>query len=255
MVSAVAAFAACNNLQTVYYTGTRDQWDSLLKQGGNEVLNNADIICHEHSWGENTITKYPECGIDGQSQQVCTGCGAINIESIPATGHLWGDWEVTLEVTCTTNGSEKRHCPHCNIYETRSIPATGHDLGDEYEYWSPTCTEKGELCRDCNNCNYVETREIPAIGHDLGEWYTAKEPKDLEDGQERRDCQRKGCGYYEVRAIESLAKRFNFDLLGNGTYSVSGKGDLKGSINIPSSNPYNGIAVTEIAKRGFGESQ
>lgn len=205
-------FYGCTNLTTVYFTGTEFEWNEILIQDGNEALKNATIIFHEHSWGENTITKYPECGIAGQSQQVCTGCGAINIEAIPATGHQWGDWDVKVEATCTTNGSQKRYCPQCDTYETRNIPATGHDLG---------------------------------------EWYTTIEPTDTEKGQKRRDCLREGCDYYEVADIPMLIKPLDYTLLTDGTYSVRATEGvvLTGVIEIPST--YKGKAVTQIASNGF----
>lgn len=43
------AFENCNSLETVYYAGTRQQWDAISIATGNEYLTGANIICAEET--------------------------------------------------------------------------------------------------------------------------------------------------------------------------------------------------------------
>ena len=39
------AFLSCDALQTVYFDGTRQQWDSVVIEGNNDVLSKCTVIC------------------------------------------------------------------------------------------------------------------------------------------------------------------------------------------------------------------
>ena len=86
--------------------------------------------------------------------------------------------------------------------------------------------------------------------HQWGEWETVKEATSLEEGEKTRRCE---CGEIEIQFIPTLdhdgTLGLSFELLSNGTYSVS-YGEAKSSeIIIPSK--YKGKNVTKIADNAF----
>lgn len=161
----VDCFNGCTSLTKIYYTGTENQWKNILIQSGNDVLNNVEIVYHDHSYSEWETIKNPGCATDGYKIRVCSECSAEMYNTISALGHAWGEWDITMEPTCTTLGSGRCYCPQCEIYNDRDIEPLGHD-------WS--------------------------------EWYTTKEVTETENGEDRRDCQREGCGIWEVEEISTV---------------------------------------------------
>lgn len=87
------AFDACDNLKDVYYTGSKEQWNSIeIAENCNEALQNATIhyyYNHEHVT-ELRNAKAAACTEDGYTgDEVCTICGETisQGEVIEATGH------------------------------------------------------------------------------------------------------------------------------------------------------------------------
>ena len=126
--------------------------------------------------------------------------------------HVWGDWSTTKEATCTETGMSERTCA-CGESEQQSIDALGHTEVVDAAV-APTVTENGLTeGKHCSVCNEVliQQETVPATGS-LG-----------------------------------LA----YELNSNGTaYIVTGIGTCEDSVvYIP--EVYNGLRVTEIARRAF----
>ena len=75
-----------------------------------------------HTYGEWIETKAPTCTEEGLKERVCSDCGAISTEKIPALGHTWGDWVVTKEASYTEEGIKTKTCADCGITITEAIP-------------------------------------------------------------------------------------------------------------------------------------
>ena len=53
------------------------------------------------------------------------GCAHSETQIIPAMGHNYGEWIIDVPATATTDGSRHRVCTGCGDIETQIIPATG----------------------------------------------------------------------------------------------------------------------------------
>ena len=129
------AFYDCDNIETVYYAGTDEQWDEIIIYDGNECLNLADKTFlnggHAHVYNS-TVAVEPTCTESGLKALKCY-CGDSYTEVIPETGHVWGKWVVTLEPTATKDGRKVRACTVCvEAIQEEVIPkGTNPDIPDE----------------------------------------------------------------------------------------------------------------------------
>ena len=170
-----------------------------------------------HTFGEWTTTVEPTCA-DGEKERVCSDCGYVAIEVIPAVKeHTFGEWTVVSAATCTEEGGEKRTCEVCGQEEFRSTDALGHDYDEGVVTTEPTCVENGVKTFTCqrDGCGNVYTQAIQAKGHTYGEWTTTVEPT-CADGEKERVCS--DCGYVATEAIPATEEH-NFV---NGVCTVCG---------------------------------
>ena len=170
-----------------------------------------------HTFGEWTTTVQPTCA-DGERQRVCSDCGYVETEAIPAISeHTFGEWTVVTSATCTAKGQEKRTCEVCGEEEFRSVDALGHDYDEGVVTKEPTCTETGVKTFTCQreDCGHSYTEVIPAKGHTFGEWEVTVQPTCV-DGERQRVCS--DCGYVETEAIPATEEH-NFV---NGVCTVCG---------------------------------
>ena len=121
---------------------------------------------HVHTFGEWTTTTAPTCTAEGQQTRTCSGCGATETQSIPATGHAWqSDYTVDKAATCEQDGSKSIHCANCGATkDAQPIPATGHQWDGGKVTKEPTDTEDGVMTYTCAACGKTRTEAIPAIG-------------------------------------------------------------------------------------------
>ena len=138
-----SAFEWCYNLETIYYEGTRSQWNKIKinESGTGTTFDYCEIVClgHEHSY-VGSITIPPSCTSIGIMTYKCS-CGESYTDYLPAIGHSYKT--VTTDATCETMGKTEVTCLTCGlkISET-SIPAKGHtEVKDEAI--APTCTQSG----------------------------------------------------------------------------------------------------------------
>lgn len=106
----------------------------------NALYDMTDAAC-AHSFGDWQVVSPATCTADGSRQRVCTRCGAVEVQKLPAAGHKFGEWTTTKEPTCTETGTEKRICTVCSKEETRAIAALGHTPGtevfvDKNDHWN-----------------------------------------------------------------------------------------------------------------------
>ena len=106
----------------------------------NALYDMTDAVC-AHSFGDWQVVSPATCTADGSRQRVCTRCGAVEVQTLPAAGHKFGEWTTTKKPTCTETGTEKRICTVCSKEETRVIAALGHTPGtevfvDKNDHWN-----------------------------------------------------------------------------------------------------------------------
>ncbi len=102
-----AIFYGCTNLETFYYTGTKEQWEELalnLPEGVTVVYHT-----HDFSWGDST-TVAATCTKDGYTKYVCI-CGKADLQAIPALGHQYE--AVVTPPTQQAQGYTTHTCANC----------------------------------------------------------------------------------------------------------------------------------------------
>lgn len=75
----------------------------------------------EHSWDVGEVTKKATCTEKGVKTYICTVCGVIKTEDIPATGHKYGSWKTTKAATVLKYGVKTRTCFNCGKVERKNI--------------------------------------------------------------------------------------------------------------------------------------
>ena len=85
--------------------------------------------------------------------------------------HTYGDWVVTKEATCTEDGTQERVCSGCGNVETEVIPA-GHKWNWEYTIDKmPTDTEEGYMSIHCMVCDAIREGSTVVLPVLVGEWH------------------------------------------------------------------------------------
>ncbi len=119
------AFEDCKYIRTVYYEGTREQWDALtIEENGNSYLINAqlhynvDVVNYKNHWGTPVVTLAPTCTENGSQVFTCP-CGYEITESVKASHKFSEDWLVS-EPTCDMYGYEYKQCADCGYRYSES---------------------------------------------------------------------------------------------------------------------------------------
>ena len=104
----------------------------------------------------------PTCEERGYTTYTCD-CGAIFVEDyVDATGHSYGEWQTITETTCTDKGEQKRFCA-CGAVEAQTIPATGHNYESTVTPPTETSNGLIEYtCSACGD-NYTDTITITSF--------------------------------------------------------------------------------------------
>ena len=208
-------FQYCWELKNVYFQGTEQEWKTIE---GSEYVHNGlqsseDVNKYyennRHTWGEYFIDKAATCTETGCRKRICSVCGEVEKEEIPATGHVWNEeYTIDKEASCTEDGSESIHCIVCGeIREgsARPIEKLVHTYGSWEVVKAATCTEAGNRKKTCTACGDTVTEELPAKGHAWKETYTIdKEPTYTEEGLESIHCS--VCGEIKEGTQRSVAK-------------------------------------------------
>ena len=153
-----------SNLKSACYTGTKEQWDSMIPAANwsgstipagtivhckADAIESKDATCTENGWKEVGV-----CEVCGEHYSYPTEENAI-----PATGHTWSeDYVVDKAATCTEAGEKSKHCTVCDAKEdVQEIPALGHN----WKRATAATVFKPEVqTRKCSACNKSETRNV-----------------------------------------------------------------------------------------------
>ncbi|MBQ3000783.1 MAG: leucine-rich repeat protein [Oscillospiraceae bacterium] len=137
------AFLGCEKLVKVTYSGTEDQWATIIiSETGNAILLGATVQFNTecvHSYDDGIVTKEPTCGTAGIKTYTCGLCGDEKTEIITATlGHSYDDGVVIEESTCTDAGIKVCTCTVCGKSKTEYVPKS-----ETHTYTNGTCIHCG----------------------------------------------------------------------------------------------------------------
>ncbi len=145
-----------------------------------------------HNWGDDILTKQPDCDTDGYTYKVCSDCNEHkSVETVSATGHKFGLWYTTKEAICGQEGERERRCSVCNDTETAPIASPESHNFRLITTKEATCEEPGTRERRCIYCNYTDPNskeEIPAVGHNWVDIPDTSTATCMEDGTKRQRC-------------------------------------------------------------------
>lgn len=134
------AFECCDDLKTVYYYGSEEQWKEISIGSGNECLTNATIHYNYHTHSYTAVVTPPTCTEQGYTTYTCE-CGDSYVEDyVGAIGHKT-ELANAKEATCTEAGyTGDEICTVCGetISQGEEIEPTGH------HYKGNTCVDCGE---------------------------------------------------------------------------------------------------------------
>ena len=105
------------------------------------------------------------CTDAGSITWVCSDCGKVYTETIPALGHDWSAWVTRQAATCTTGGTEYRQCSRCGEAETRDTEPLGHGWDNGVVTQAPTCAAEGVRTFTCLRCGATRTESLPKTDH------------------------------------------------------------------------------------------
>ena len=127
------AFLDCDSLKDVYFLGTKDAWQKVSIESGNEAITENATM---HYFGEWTREKEPTCTEPGSETRTCleAGCDKTFTREIPALGHAWDIRNVIKPATPEEDGTVTYTCTRCGEKRTETLKIVG----------SGTCGAEGE---------------------------------------------------------------------------------------------------------------
>ena len=200
---------------------------------GDPTNETSEAHCPDSATGEHqiaddawVISVEPSCMV-GLRKGLCTACGRVYNEVIPATGdHVWDEGEVTTAPTCVDAGVKTFKCTVCGETKTEDIPALDHDFSVEVTAEVPaTCTTDGTTAvMKCSRCNETEGGEtIPATGHTVTTWELVEKATCSAEGKEKGVCDVCGQTVEQAIPIDPVAHAFDNGVETPATCTVDGK--------------------------------
>jgi len=153
------AFFDCINLQDVYYSGTKEQWDKIEFVGNyNIYIERATLHCnwHIHSFTNYVSNNDATCTEDGTETAKCDRCEETDTRIVTALGHSFTNYVPNNDVTCTADGTKTAKCDRCEVTDTLLKRAQGHSW-NEGVYTDATAETDGYTTYTCTICNEEKT--------------------------------------------------------------------------------------------------
>ena len=127
------AFLNCGSLKDVYFLGTKDAWQKVSIESGNEAITEKATM---HYFSEWTREKEPTCTETGSETSTCSeaDCGKTFTREIPALGHAWDIRNVIKPATPEEDGTVTYTCTRCGEKRTETLKIVG----------SGTCGAEGD---------------------------------------------------------------------------------------------------------------
>ncbi len=151
-----------SNIDTVYYSGTPEDWALMTIDDSNDALSEPAIQygVPSHTFKEE-VTKESTCTETGIMLYTCP-CGYSYEEETALKNHSYTS-SVTKEATCTEKGIMTYTCSCGESYE-EEISVKNHSYTSVVT--KPTCTEAGFTTYTCADCKASYTgNTVQATGH------------------------------------------------------------------------------------------
>ncbi len=187
------AFYCCPNLKYLFYSGSKECWNNIIKGSMNYILD--DVYIHynttSHEPSDWIIDINPSCVDYGVKHIECSQCGLfMKEEIIPETGtHKPSDWIIDKNATCTQAGSKHKECTVCGeSIEIETIPSFPHNPIEEIRE-EPTCSKVGLKDTWCEKCGLLlAIEEIPTLPHTSSDWIIDESATCTRDGTKFKKC-------------------------------------------------------------------
>lgn len=167
----IEAFYGCYRVNTVYYAGSRSQWNSISIGIRNGDLTSANVLYnHIHDYTLiPPVRVEPTCTEDGSVTYTCQH-GETKQEIIPALGHIAGSDTTVVVPTCTGQGYTVSTCTRCGgLGHSDFTESLGHNFSGTVTVVPPTCVDKGYTATQCIRCTVTNhTDYTDELGHKLG---------------------------------------------------------------------------------------
>ena len=118
-----------------------------------------------HSWPEEGETVIPPtCSSTGLMEYVCTVCGAVRNEEIPANdAHVWDEGVTVLAPGCTEPGVKRCTCTLCGeATQDFPVPALGHAWSFTKLVTEGDSAHACSALYTCSRCNETKTARLCA---------------------------------------------------------------------------------------------
>ena len=119
----------CANLKSINYTGTNDEWNSIIIGEGNTVFESTEKTFSStesgHIWDAGVVTRAATCLAEGEMTYTCTECNITKTVPIATIVHSYET--KTTDPTCTAKGFTTYTCAKCgDTYVSDYVNAKGH---------------------------------------------------------------------------------------------------------------------------------
>lgn len=163
------SFNGCENLTSIRYEGSKEQWEKLNVSLTFIGASNATIYynvpsSHEHYY-EYRLAKSASCTESGVEKWVCKICGEYYEKEIQPLGHTPVKDEAVFPNCSQPGMTEGSHCSACGdvLIPQRTIPATDHLWGSWTIVKNASASNEGVQQRTCSKCGKTENKNIPKL--------------------------------------------------------------------------------------------
>ena len=191
------SFDYSNNLESVYYEGSEEEWKKVEILEGNDPLLNAKIYfmdIHTHSFTEYISDGNATCTTNGTKTAYCDyGCGETDtIEDEILVEHDLYESDC-IKSTCTQEGKIIYTCKNCDYSEEETLSLEKHNYY-KAETVESTCVQEGTVVYKCKDCTDSYEEKLPLGKHDMYEAVRIKSTC-TQEGKIIYNC--KNCDYSE----------------------------------------------------------
>lgn len=166
-------------------------------------------VCN-HNFGQWNTRVPADCETPGVQVRICSICGRVEEEAIPAKGHQFGNWNERVSATCTAPGIQVRICGVCGKVEEEAIPQLPH-TEEILPGKAATCTEEGltegKRCSVCGAILVAQETIPPTTGaHTWSAWTLVRAATCEKEGLEQRKCT--VCDAVEEKTLPAAEHRY-----------------------------------------------
>ena len=181
-------------------------------------------VCN-HNFGQWNIRVPADCETPGVQVRICSICGRVEEEAIPAKGHQFGNWNERVSATCTAPGIQVRICGVCGKVEEEAIPQLPH-TEEILPGKAATCTEEGltegKRCSVCGAILVAQETIPPTTGaHTWSAWTLVRAATCEKEGLEQRKCT--VCGAVEEKTLPATEHRYTTQPAINPSCAIPGR--------------------------------